>query len=448
MNLHSMLKARAAEGNPVRVGLIGAGKFGTMFLAQARATVGMHIVGIADLNPEQAKANCQRAGWSAEQLSASTLSEAWASGKTCVSEEAEALIQLDGLEVLIEATGNPEAGIEHCLKAIENGRHVVMVNVEADVVAGPLLAQKAQAAGVCYSLAYGDQPSLVCEHVDWARACGFRVACAGKGTRYHPDFHQSTPETIWANYGLDSEVAERGGMNPKMFNSFIDGTKSGIEMSAICNATGLTPQPDGLGFPPATRFELAEVCKPQEFGGTVAHSGTTEVVSSLYRNRESVPNHLQMGTYVVIEADTDYVKHCFEEYYMLPDASFRFAALYRPTHLIGLELGISVASVALRNEPTGCPNGFRADVAATAKRDLRAGEILDGEGGFTVWGKQTPAEVSLREGYLPLGLSGDVKLLRDVPQGERLRWDDVEFDPTRHAVRIRREMEAAFGTLN
>ena len=445
MNLHNMLKARAAEGNPVRIGLIGAGKFGAMFLAQARTTTGMHIVGIADLNPEQAKVNCLRTGWSEEQLAASNLSDARSSGKTCILEDSDALIRHDGLEVLIEATGDPAAGIAHCLNAIENGRHIVMVNVEADVVAGPLLAQKAKDAGVCYSLAYGDQPSLVCEHVDWAQACGFRVVCAGKGTRYHPDFHDSTPETVWENFGWTPEFAERGGMNPKMFNSFIDGTKSGIEMTASCNATGLTPQPDGLGFPPSPRMELAEVCKPQEFGGTLTHSGTTEVVSSLDRDLQAVPNHLQMGTYVVIEADTDYVKHCFEEYYMLPDSSFQFAALYRPIHLIGLELGISVASVVLRNDPTGTPTGFRSDVAATAKRNLRAGEILDGEGGFTVWGKQTPTEVSLREGYLPLGLSGNVKLLREVPQGERLRWQDVEMDLTSPVVCIRREMEAAFG---
>jgi predicted homoserine dehydrogenase-like protein len=323
-----------------------------------------------------------------------------------------------------------------------------MVNVEADVVAGPLLASKARAAGVIYSLAWGDQPALICEHVDWARACGFEVVSAGKGTRYHPTFHQSTPDTVWENFGLSPEKAARGGMNPKMFNSFIDGTKSGIEMTAVCNATGLTPQPDGLSFPPSSVYDLARVCKPKSSGGALAITGTTEVVSSLNRDMSGVPNHLQMGTYVVVKAGHDYVRHCAEEYNMLPDETFEHIAMYRPTHMIGLELGISVASAALRKEATGSATGFRSDVIATAKKTMKAGEMLDGEGGFCVWGKQTPADRSLDEGLLPLGLAHNVKLKRDVALGEALKWADVDYDPNDSAVKVRREMEAAFGRRN
>ena len=219
-----------------------------------------------------------------------------------------------------------------------------MVNVEADVVAGPLLASKARAAGVIYSLAWGDQPALICEHVDWARAAGFEVVSAGKGTRYHPTFHQSTPDTVWDNFGLPPEVVAKGGMNPKMFNSFIDGTKSGIEMTAVCNATGLTPQPDGLSFPPSSVYDLAKICKPKASGGKLAITGTTEVVSSLHRDKSPVENHLQVGTYVVVKCGHEYVQRCAQEYNILPDETFEHMALYRPTHMIGLELGISVAS--------------------------------------------------------------------------------------------------------
>ena len=155
-----------------------------------------------------------------------------------------------------------------------------------------------------------------------------------------------------------------------------------------------------------------------------------------------------MGTYVVFEGESRYARRCFEEYNMLPDKSGRYAALYRPIHMIGLELGISVASAALRKEPTGAPTGFRSDVVATAKRALKKGEMLDGEGGFCVWGKQTPADVSLREGYLPLGLAHGVPLTRDIPEGQPLRWTDVAFDPTADAVKVRREMEAMFGRPN
>lgn len=448
MNLYQMLQARAEAGRPVRVGIVGAGKFGTMFLAQARRTPGMHIVGIADLAVSAVRDRLQKVGWDAGRLTAPSLQAAYESGATHITDDADALIEFAGLEVLIEATGNPAVGIRHCLAAFNQGLSVIMVNVEADVVAGPLLARKAQQAGVVYSLAYGDQPALICEQVDWARAAGFDVVTAGKGTRYLPHFHQSTPDTIWANYHLSPEQAERGGLNPKMFNSFVDGTKSGIEMSAVCNATGLTPQPGGLAFPAVSTEEIADKLKPAADGGLVSHKGTTEVISSLHRDGSDVAPDLQMGVYVVVEADTDYVRHCFEEYRMLPDASYRYAALYRPTHMIGLELGISVASVALRGEPTGCPTGFRSDVVASAKKDLAAGTLLDGEGGYCVWGKQVPAARSLEIGGLPLGLAHDVTLKTGKNAGELLTWADVAIDESLEAVRIRREMEAAFGRPN
>jgi predicted homoserine dehydrogenase-like protein len=274
------------------------------------------------------------------------------------------------------------------------------------------------------------------------------VVAAGKGTRYLPTYHQSTPDTVWDILDSYLNIQDRSHINPKMFNSFIDGTKSGIEMTAVCNATGLVPQAGGLSFPPATRFELAQVCKPKADGGTLEKAGVTEVTSSVYRDGSDVPHHLSMGTYVVITSDSDYAKMCMKEYNCLPDETGQYGALYRPTHMIGLELGVSVASVVLRGEPTGSPICFNSDVAATAKRALKAGEILDGEGGASVWGKQTPAAVSLEQGYLPLGLAHNVKLKRDIGEGEQVRWSDVEIDMSDDAVRVRREMEAMFGRPN
>ena len=440
-----MLRERAAAGRPVTVGLIGAGKFGTMFMSQVRVTEGMHLVGVADLDPARARRQLASAGWPEEQYDARSLDEAAKSSGTATVDDARALIRHPAIEVIVEATGDPRTGIRLCLGAIEAGKHVVMVNVEADALAGPLLARRAAQAGVVYSLAWGDQPALICEQVDWARTAGFRVVAAGKGTRYMPTYHASNPDTVWDILDQYLKIEDRGSINPKMFNSFVDGTKSGIEMTAVCNATGLEAQEGGLTFPPATRFELAEICKPRKSGGVLERAGVTEVTSSVYRDGREVPHHLAMGTYVVIEAESDYARRCFSEYHMLGDSSGRYASLYRPTHMIGLELGISVASVALRREPTGAPICFNADVVATAKRPLAAGEELDGEGGFTVWGRQCPAKRSLAEGYLPLGLAGHVTLKNPVAEGEPVRWRDVAIDGSDPAVRFRREMEREFG---
>ncbi|MBV1696030.1 MAG: flagellar biosynthesis protein FlgA [Hyphomicrobiales bacterium] len=444
MNLSFMLKKRAAEGKPVRIGQIGAGKFGTMFLSQLRITHGMHLTGLADLMPARARERLEGVQWKSEQTDAKSMGDAVKTGKTFVTDDSMAVIKDPNVEVVVEVTGDPAIGIKHALAAFDHGKHVVMVNVEADALAGPLLAKRAREKGVVYSLAWGDQPALVCEHVDWARSCGFRVVAAGKGTRYHPTYHQSTPETVWDILDTYLVIHNRSHINPKMFNSFVDGTKSGIEMTAICNATGLVPQSEGLAFPPASRFELAEVCKPRSAGGTLEKAGVTEVTSSLYRDGRDVPHNLVMGTYVVIDSDSEYAQKCFVEYSTLPDKSGKYASLYRPTHMIGLELGLSVASAALRKEPTGSAFCFNSDVVATAKRALKKGEMLDGEGGFCVWGKQTPSEMSLKEGYLPLGLAHDVKLKTDVAEGQRIRWSDVEIDMQADAVKFRKEMERTF----
>ena len=435
MNLHRLLRARAAENRPVTVGLIGAGKFGSMFLAAAQRTVGMQVAGIADLALPRARLALARVGWPEAKYSAASLDAALAAGATFLTEDAMALIADPRIEVIVECTGHPAAGIRHALAAIAHGKHIVMVNVEADVLAGPLLAEKARAAGVVYSMAYGDQPSLVCEIVDTLRAEGFTITAAGKGTKYLPEYHASTPATVWGHYGLTEEQARLGGMNPQMFNSFLDGTKSAIEMAAIANATGLAPPEDGLAFPPCGVQDL-----PRVFAGA---GGKVEVISSLERDGRPVVGDLRWGVYAVFEGETDYIRRCFSEYGVATDPSGRYAALWRPYHFIGLELGISVASAALRREPTGSSEAFSGDVAATAKRDLAAGEVLDGEGGAMVWGKCIPAARSLALGALPIGLAHGVPLKRAVKAGGIVTYADVALDEASEAVRTRRAMEAA-----
>jgi predicted homoserine dehydrogenase-like protein len=431
MSLYHLLQQRAAA-RPVRVGLIGAGKFGSMFLNQVPTMPGVEVAVIADLDPERARNACRTIGWDAARIART---EFVASGAEACADPR--------VEVVVEATGSPPAGIAHARAAISAGKHIVMVNVEADVLAGPLLAEEARARGVVYSLAYGDQPALTCELVDWARACGFDVVAAGKGTKYLPAYHAVTPDDVWEHYGLTSGEARRGGMNPQMFNSFLDGTKSAIEMAAIANACGLAVPRDGLGFPPCGVDDLPQILRAKAVGGVLERDGMVEVASSLERDGRPVFRDLRWGVYVVLKAPNDYARTCFKEYGLKTDPSGWYAAMYKPYHLIGLELGTSVLSAVLRGEPTGQPRGFRGDVVAVAKRALRAGETLDGEGGYTVWGKLVPTARSLAEGALPIGLAHKVALRRDIAAGDIVRWADAVV-PESEAVRARREMEQRF----
>jgi predicted homoserine dehydrogenase-like protein len=444
MNINQLLKRQAETGRPIRVGVIGAGKFSTMFLAQVRITPGMQLVGIAELDPQKAKQACLRVGFPEYSLSlgssAAAINDGARSGKTILTDDSDQLIQAE-VDVILEITGVPEAGARHAWRALEAGKHVVMVNVEADALLGPVLRKSADEKGLVYSMAYGDQPALICELIDWAQVTGLEVVCAGKGTRYQPEYHYSTPQTVWSHYGFSGEQLASGDYNPQMFNSFLDGTKSAIEMCAVANATGLRPQKCGLKFPPAAVDTLPDILKPESAGGILEHSGTVEVIASEERDGTPVERGLRWGVYVVFKAPSSYVKRCFTEYGLATDSSGHYSALYRPYHLIGLELGISVASVALRGEPTGSSQAFVADVAAVAKRELRPGDILDGEGGYTVYGRLVRAKDSLAGRYLPVGLSGQAKVIRPVAKDTVLSYDDVAIDDKLFSHELRRTME-------
>ncbi|MDP4590622.1 MAG: flagellar biosynthesis protein FlgA [Burkholderiaceae bacterium] len=444
MSLYQKLQTRAAANKPIRVALIGAGKFGSMYLAQVPRTPGVHLVAIADLNPELARKNLARVGWHADQSAAQSADEAIKNKTTWVTEDWQAVVSLPCIDVVVECTGNPIAAVDHILESFAHGKHVVNVTVEADAFCGPLLASRAQQAGVQYSLAFGDQPALICDLVDWARTCGFPVVAAGRGHKWLPHYSESTPETVWQHWGLSPEQAERGGLNPKMFNSFLDGSKPSIESTAVANATGLGVPSNGLLYPPASVEDIPYVTRPISEGGVLERKGMVEVISSLETDGRVIPYDIRMGVWVTVEAETDYIKNCFEEYKAHTDPSGRYFTLYKRWHLIGLEVGMSVASVALRGEPTGVATGWHADVVATAKRDLKPGDMLDGEGGFTVWGKLLPAEKSAAMGGLPLGLAHQVKVIRPVAKGQSLTWADVDMDTTTYAYKIRQEMEQLF----
>jgi predicted homoserine dehydrogenase-like protein len=416
-------------------------------ISQSHRTKGVRLAAIADLSPERALASLKRTGFAEDKYDATaklSLEEGYKQGKTVITTDSAAMIASPHIDVVLEVTGNPAAGVRHVLLCCEHKKHIVMVNVEADVLAGPLLTRKAKEAGIIYSMAYGDQPALIAEMVDWARTAGFDVVCAGKGTKHLPQYHGSTPDTVWNYYGFTKEQLASGDFNPQMFNSFLDGTKSALEMAAVANGCDLSPPSDGLMFPPCGTHDLPEVLKPESEGGQLQKKGTVEVVSCVEKDGRWVHNDLRWGVYVVIEAPGPYQKECFKQYGLKTDSSGKYAAQYKPYHLIGLELGISIATIMVRGEPTGQCKTWSGDVVATAKRDLKAGETLDGEGGFTVYGKLMTAEDSLEIEGLPIGLAHGFVLKKDIKKGQGLSWQDVEYSEKSQAVQIRREMEAIY----
>ena len=410
----------------ISIAFIGCGKFISMFLSQYNQLKKIKIDTIVDLNIEQAKKNCLNSG-----LSKETIDEI-----NFVNSIDEALDR--DIEIFIEATGNPIVGTIHAIKIIKQKKHLILVNVEADVTCGKYLADLAKENNVICSMAYGDQPSLIMEQIEWARLNGFSVVCAGKGTKYHPEFEYSTPDTVWGYYGISKERAEiESGMNPKMFNSFLCGDKSAIEMCAVSNAANLKCPNNGLTFPPVGVYDIAKKLIPKTLGGLIDHEGQVEVISSIDENKKDIPNDLRWGVYIVIKAQNQYVKNCFKDYGMVTDETGNYSAIWRPYHYIGLELAQSIYSIALDNKATGFTKNYNADVASYAKKDLKIGEKLDGEGGFCARGRLITSEKSKIEKILPLGLTDNAIVKRNVRKDEVIKIEDVELNLPKEVIEAR-----------
>ena len=423
MFLHTKLESRI---NPIKIAFIGCGKFISMFLSQYNHLKKIEIDSIVDLNIDQAKKNCLKSG-----LSTLTVE------KINFVNSLDKIIDRD-IEIFIEATGNPVLGTVHASKIIKKNKHIILVNVEADVTCGKYLADLAKQHNVICSMAYGDQPSLIVEQVEWARLNGFFVTCAGKGTKYHPTFEYSTPDTVWDHYGLTKEKAEiESGMNPKMFNSFTCGDKSAIEMAAVSNATNLKCPEDGLTFPPVGVYDIAKKLIPRLEGGLIDYEGQVEVLSSIDRNKKDIPNDLRWGVYVVIKAQNSYVKNCFSDYGMVTDQSGTYSAIWRPYHYIGLELAQSIYSIALDAKATGYTKYYNADVASVAKKNLKRGEVLDGEGGFCARGRLVTSKISKEKKILSLGLSDGAILNKDIKKDEIICLHDVELNLPEEVIKAR-----------
>lgn len=449
MSLHNLLREREALKKPLRVGMIGAGRYGSMYLAQSRSIPGKQIVGIADLNLGKTRDYCKRVGFPEESIgvanSANAINDLAKKGKIALTDDAEALINAD-LDVIVEATGTVDAAARHAWRSFESGKHVVMVSAEADALLGIALQQKAEENGVVYSLGYGDEPSELCEQIDWARTSGFEVACVGKYIEYTPEKRYVNPENVWQfKTNLPKELIASGDLNAKMFSSFLDGTKTLTETCCAANAAKLIPPQNGMTFPTLEYDDMPNMLKPRSEGGILEHNGTIEVPSNRHPDGTPVKRHLRWGVFISIKACSSYAISVLKEFNredrVRIDDTGQYAVMYRPTHVLGLELGKSVASVGLLGEPTGYPISFVADMVCVAKKDLKPGEMLDGPGAFAVYGQLMPASVSLKNSYLPTGLSENVKVVKPVSRDSFLTYGDVEIDENLFSYRIRKEVE-------
>ena len=423
MYLHSKLENYKEN---INIAFIGCGKFISMFLSQYNQLKKINIDSIVDLDIEKAKSNCIKSGLAKEIID-----------NINFANSIDSILDRN-IEIVIEATGNPIVGTQHAYKVIQSKKHIIMVNVEADVLCGKYLSDLAKENNVIYSMAYGDQPSLILEQIEWARLNGFFVTCAGKGTKYHPSFEYSTPENVWDNYGLTPQEAKNAGMNPKMFNSFVTGDKSSIEMAAVVNSSGLKCPDNGLTYPPVGVYDIANKLIPKNRGGHLDHEGQVEVISSIDRNKIQIKNDLRWGVYIVIKAQNSYAKNCFKEYGMITDKSGDYSAIWRPYHYIGLELAQSIYSIALDQKPTGHTKFFNAEVISVTKKDLHIGEILDGEGGFASRGKLVTAKCSVENNYLPLGLTDGAKIKKSIKKDEYIKIDDVEINWKQEVLQARK----------
>jgi predicted homoserine dehydrogenase-like protein len=444
----AQLARRAAEENPIRVGIIGAGKFGAGLVAQISRMQGMQVSVIADLDTERARNAYVVSGVPVEDIRSvqkgSGIDDAIRAGRPAICEDGRAVAEAEQVDVVVEATGVPDVGARLAYHSISQGKHLVMVNVEADVTVGASLRRLADSAGVVYTLVDGDQPGSTMNIVDWARTLGFEIVAAGRGTILYADDPQATPESVPERFGFSPETLERRTINLKMFNSFRDGTKAQVEMTALANMTGLPPDVRGMHEPAANLADIPRLFSLQEEGGLLSRHGVVELANSVAADGKSMlDNPLKMGVFVVIRTDHPFIQEDLVDYHVHPGGDGKNFLLYRPYHLVAVAAPISIAKAVLLREPTGSPLPRPvAEVITVAKRDLRQGESIDGGGGYTVLGMCEKAEVARAENLLPLGLSPGARLKQDVAAGSAISYDMVEVDRESFIFKLRQLQDA------
>lgn len=445
----TMLAQRVAENRPIRVGIIGTGKFGAGVVAQLSQMRGMEVAVIAEIDVDRARHAYTVAGRLPEDAlrvahNRAELHDIIRSGKRAIVEDGMLVPECELVDVVVEATGVPEVGARMAYHAILNRKHVIMVNVEADVTVGAILRRMADSAGVVYTMVDGDQPGCTMNMIDWARALGFEIVAAGRGTILYADDPQGTPDSVAQRFGFSQEMIERRTINTKMFNSFRDGTKANVEMTALANAAGLVPDVRGMHEPAVNIDDIAKLFSLQSEGGILSQQGVVELANSVARDGKTLlPNGLKMGVFCVIRTEHPFIQEDLRSYYLSPGGNDHNYVLWRPYHLVAVETPISIMNAVFYGQTTGAALPTpTAECVTIAKRHLEEGETLDGGGGYTVLGHCEKATVAKAERLLPLGLCQGAKLKGDVAAGQAITYDMVEL-PTDSFIWKLRQMQDA-----
>ncbi len=423
------LKARADEGRPIRIGVIGSGEMGTDLVTQGGLMRGIEVAAIATRRPHTARAAMAIAyGDDTHAVEADTQSKVTAAieaGRMAVT-SAETLVRNPLIDVVIDATGKPGVAADYCLAAMEHGKHLVMMNVEADVTIGPYLKQQADRLGVIYSVGAGDEPSSCMELIEFASALGYRIVSAGKG-KNNPLNHDAVPDDY-------REEAIRRNMNPRMLVEFVDGSKTMVEMACIANATGLVPDIPGMHGPAADRDEMVKVLIPKEDGGILNRKGVVDY---------TIGKGVAPGVFVIVEAEHPRIIERMDDLHV---GKGPYYAFFRPYHLTSLEVPLTAARIMLYGKPDMVPLPSPvAEVCAVAKRDLAVGETFDAIGETCYRSFVLTVEDARRQQAVPVGLLEGGKVSAPVRKGELLTRANAEPDRTTRLFALRRKQDEMLG---
>ena len=430
------LKELGKEGKQIKVGVVGAGRMGTGLVCQISQMQGIRTVMIADTTLDRALKAYQINGVEEEDIVvANDLERAVdsiAQGKMVITKNGQIIPECP-VDVVVDATGIPEIGARTAFNSILNKKHVVMFTVEADVVVGPILKKLADNAGVVYTLADGDEPPVIKGLYNFAESLGFEIVAALKGDG--PIDHYATPKAR-------ALKAVEKDLNPKMYTSFRDGTKTNVELAAVANATGLVPDVRGMHGLECSVKDLSKVFDLKEKGGILQKRGVVDYcVGGGELGVSHYDDYFTGGVALVITTEHPQIQKDLKYLFMGDGPNF---TLYRPYHLCAIEAPLSIARAVIYHEPTLAPLAPVVEVVALAKRDLKAGEILDGEGGFTVYGQIERAEVAKRENLLPIGLTNGVPLIVDIAKDEPIRYDMVKLSQDSILLVLKRLQDKIF----